>query len=129
WVVVEVNAGAKVVVVAAGGALSGYGNGRMVVVSNSSFAVNGTGELQHRVSEDNVNLVSNVMDWLSDYTGLINLRTRGITSRPIAEVDDGTRNLYKYGNVLAPILLILGVAFVRRQRARRKRQERMEGKI
>ncbi len=129
WVLEDFDAGPQVVAVSAEGPLGGSGNGRMVVVSNGSFAVNGTGQQQQRVSEDNVNLVSNVMDWLSDDTGLINLRTKGITSRPIAEVDDGTRNLYKYGNVLAPILLILGLALVRRQRARKKRQERMEGKI
>ncbi len=126
WVLDDFGDGPQVVAVSAEGPLGGSGNGRMVVVSNGSFAVNGTGQQQQRVSEDNVNLVSNIMDWLSDDTGLINLRTKGITSRPIAQVDDGTRNFYKYGNVLAPILLILGVAFVRRQRARKKRQERME---
>ena len=129
WAQADFNAGPQVVAISAEGPLGGSGSGRMVVVSNGSFAVNGSGQQQQRVSEDNVNLVSNIMDWLSDDTGLINLRTRGITSRPLAEVDDGTRNLYKYGNVLAPVLLILGLGFVRRQRARKKRQERMEGKI
>ncbi len=129
WTQEDFNKGSQVVAIAAEGPLGGSGNGRMVVVSNGSFAVNGTGQQQQRVGEDNVNFTSNIMDWLSDDTGLINLRTKGITSRPLAEVDDASRNLYKYGNVLAPILLILGIAFFRRQRARKKRQERMEGKI
>ncbi len=129
WVLQDFADGPQVVAISADGPLGGSGNSRMVVVSNGSFAVNGSGQQQQRVSEDNVNLVSNIMDWLSDDTGLIQLRTKGITSRPIADVDDATRNLYKYGNVLAPILLILGVAFVRRHRARRKRQAWKDGEI
>lgn len=129
WTRLDFESGAQIVALAAEGPLGGSGNGRMVFVSNGSFAVNGSGQQQQRVSEDNVNLTSNIIDWLSDDTGLINLRTKGITARPLADVDDATRNLYKYGNVLAPILLILGIAFFRRQRARKKRQERMEGHI
>ncbi len=128
WTRDDFTEGSQVVALAAEGPLGGSGNGRMVVISNGTFAVNGSGQQQQPVSEDNVNLVSNIIDWLSDDTGLIHLRTKGITSRPIADLDDGSRNLYKYGNVLAPILLILGVALVRRQRTARKRQERMEGK-
>jgi ABC-type uncharacterized transport system involved in gliding motility auxiliary subunit len=129
WTRNDFTSGPQIVAIAAEGPLGGAGNGRMVVVSNGSFAVNGSGQQQQRVSEDNVNLTSNIIDWLSDDTGLINLRTKGITSRPLADVEDTTRNLYKYGNVLTPILLILGIAFFRRQRARKKRQERMEGHI
>lgn len=128
WTRDDFGAGPQVVAVSAEGPLGGSGRGRMVVISNGSFAVNGSGQQQQRVSEDNVNLVSNIIDWLSDDTGLINLRTKGITSRPIADLDDGSRNLYKYGNVVAPILLIMVVAFIRRQRSRRIRQQRMKDK-
>lgn len=100
---------------------------RLVVISNSSFTVNGSGQQQQRLNEDNVNFTSNIIDWLSDDTGLINLRTKGITSRPIAQVDDATRNLYKYGNVIAPILLILGFAFYRKQKNNKKRQNWIDG--
>lgn len=124
WTRGDFNASPQVVALAAEGPLGGSANGRMVVVSNGTFAVNGTGQQQQRVSEDNVNLISNAMDWLADDTGLINLRTKGITSRPLAEVDDGTRNLYKYGNVLAPILLVIVLALYRRHRARIRRHKR-----
>lgn len=127
WSRGDFGAGAQAVAIAAEGPLGGSGRSRMVVVSNGSFSVNGTGEQQQRVSEDNVNFTSNIIDWLSDDTGLIYLRTKGVTSRPLAQVEDSTRNLYKYGNVLAPIVLILAVGLFRRQKTARKRRKRKEG--
>lgn len=129
WTNADFDQGPQVVALSASGPLGGAGASRMVLISNGGFAVNGSGQQAQRVSEDNVNLVSNSIDWLSDDTGLINLRTKGITSRPLTQVDDATRNLYKYGNMLAPILLILGIALVRRQRARTKRQNWKEGNL
>jgi len=129
WSRNDFDAGPQVVALAAEGPLGGSGNSRMVVVSNASFAVNGTGQQQQRVSEDNVNFTSNIIDWLSDDTGLINLRTKGVTSRPLVHLEDGERNLFKYGNVVAPILLILGIGVIRRRRAVAKRRKRKEGEL
>jgi hypothetical protein len=56
------------------------------------------------------------------------LRTKGITSRPLDPVEDGTKAMLKYGNVVAPILLVLLYGFQRRQRNFRKRQRWLEGK-
>lgn len=121
--------GPQVVALAAEGPLGGSGDSRMVVVSNAQFAVNGSGQQQQRVSEDNVNFTSNIIDWLADDTGLINLRTKGITSRPLVHLEDGERNLLKYGNVVAPILLILGIGVFRRRRAAVNRRKRKEGEL
>lgn len=121
--------GPQVVALAAEGPLGGSGDSRMVVVSNAQFAVNGSGQQQQRVSEDNVNFTSNIIDWLADDTGLINLRTKGITSRPLVHLEDGERNLLKYGNVVAPILLILGIGIFRRRRAAVNRRKRKEGEL
>ncbi len=112
-----------------GAALDGLGggNGRLVLISNGNFCVNGTGQRPQQVNQDNVSLAANAVDWLSDDTGLINLRTKGITNRPLDQIEDSTKNLLKYGNVLAPVLLILIYAFVRKSQNNRKRQRWMQG--
>ena len=37
--------------------------------------------------------------------GLIELRTKGITSRPIKEIEPGTKGLIKWFNFLLPIII------------------------
>lgn len=103
------------------------GNSKIVLIANGSFCVNGEGQRQQQQNEDNINLASNSIDWIADDTGLIELRTRGITSRPLDQVEEGTKALIKYGNVFAPILLILIYAFIRKQQNNRKRQKWMQG--
>lgn len=127
WSESDFNAPSQVVAVAAEGPLSGAANSKMIVVANGAFAVNGEGEQQQQVNQDNVNFASNSIDWLSDDTGLIDLRTKGITSRPLEQIDDTKRNLYKYGNVAFPIFLMIGIALYRRQRFARKRQSWIQG--
>lgn len=127
WSQSDFNAPSQVVAIAAEGPLAGMTNSKMVVIANGSFAVNGEGQQQQQVNQDNVNLASNAIDWLSDDTGLIELRTKGITSRPLEQIDDTKRNLYKYGNVALPILLMIGIALYRRQRFVRKRQSWIQG--
>jgi gliding-associated putative ABC transporter substrate-binding component GldG len=109
-------------------AVEGIGNGgKMVVVTNGTFVVNGEGQQQQQLSPDNVNLASNAIDWLSDDTGLIDLRTKGVTNRPLESIEDSTKNLLKYGNVFAPILIILIYAGIRRSNMSRKRQRWTQG--
>ncbi len=117
----------QIVAVSLDGPISGETNSRMVIVSNGRFAVNGEAEQQQQVSQDNVNFASNSIDWLADDTGLIDLRTKGVTSRPLDPVEDNTRNLIKYGNVLMPIIFILIYGVVRRQGNQRKRQKWLKG--
>lgn len=127
WSESDFNAPSQVVAIAAEGPLSGAANSKMIVIANGAFAVNGEGQQQQQVNQDNVNLASNSIDWLSDDTGLIDLRTKGITSRPLEQIDDTKRNLYKYGNVALPIFLMIGIALYRRQRFARKRQSWIQG--
>jgi ABC-type uncharacterized transport system involved in gliding motility auxiliary subunit len=80
----------------------------MIVFGDGDFIVNGSGQNQQRLNEDNVNLFVNSVDWLADDTGLIQLRTKGVTSRPIdPTLEDGTKTLLKYLNFLLPILAII----------------------
>ncbi len=105
----------------------GASNGRMVVVSNGQFINNGEGQQAQQLNVDNINFAANAIDWLSDDTGLIGLRTKGITSRPLESIEDATKSLVKYGNVFSPILLILIYGFIRRSSVQRKRQKWTQG--
>jgi gliding-associated putative ABC transporter substrate-binding component GldG len=102
---------------------SGY---KMVVFSDGDFAVNGEGQNAQQLSEDNVSLMSNAIDWLSDDTGLIELRTKGVSARPIdTSLEDTTKTLLKYLNFLLPIFLIIIYGVFRFQIKRKKRNELM----
>ncbi|MEP5610707.1 MAG: GldG family protein [Cyclobacteriaceae bacterium] len=103
------------------------GAGKIVTIGNGDFFINGEGQGARQLSGDHVSLASNAIDWLADDTGLIDLRTKGITSRPLRAMEDGTKNILKYSNVFAPILLLLLYAFVRRLQNQRKRQRWMQG--
>ncbi|WP_421896812.1 GldG family protein [Marinoscillum sp.] len=109
--------------------VAGLDNGmaRIGVAANGTFCVNGEGQRPQQQNQDNINLASNMIDWIADDTGLIDLRTKGITSRPLESVEDSTKAMIKYGNVFAPILLILIYAFIRKQMNQRKRQKWMQG--
>ena len=99
----------------------------MVVVANGSFIVNGEGQQPQQLNPDNVNFASNAIDWLSDDTGLIDLRTKGITNRPLNQLEDSEKALIKYANAFGPIFIILIYAFIRKQRYMRKKQAWLQG--
>jgi gliding-associated putative ABC transporter substrate-binding component GldG len=97
---------------------------KMVVYGDGDFAVNqqdGRG-----MSPDNINLLVNSVDFLSDDSGLSELRTKGATTHPIKEVEDGTRSMFKYANFLIPVLLVLIYGFIRSQRTKSIRIQRMQ---
>ena len=102
--------------VALEGNLIGTTYSRMVVFSDGDFAVNGEGQGAQQLQPDNVSLMSNAIDWLTDDTGLISLRTKGVTSRPLdAQLEDGTKTLVKYANFLVPIIFIVVFGIIRFQ--------------
>jgi ABC-type uncharacterized transport system involved in gliding motility auxiliary subunit len=102
---------------------SGY---KMVVFGDGDFAVNGEGQNAQQLSEDNISFMANAIDWLSDDTGLIELRTKGVTSRPIdTSLEDGTKTLFKYLNFLLPLILVIVYGVFRFQLKRKKRNELM----
>lgn len=89
---------------------------KMVVFSDGDFAVNGEGQGAQQLQPDNVSLMTNAIDWLADDTGLIELRTKGVTSRPLdAQLEDGTKTVVKYANFLLPIGLIILFGVIRFQ--------------
>lgn len=115
------------VAIAVEGKLSGNRVGKMVVFGDGDFAVNGEGQGAMQLQPDNVSFMVNAIDWLSDDTGLNELRTKGVSSRPIKEqYEDSKKTMIKYANFLIPILLVIGYGVVRMQMRRRKRMKWME---
>jgi ABC-type uncharacterized transport system involved in gliding motility auxiliary subunit len=70
--------------------------------------------------------MANAIDWLSDDTGLIELRTKGVKSRPLnADIEQGTKTFVKYLNFLLPMLLVIGFGIVRNSYRNKKRNKWM----
>ncbi|NNF06867.1 MAG: GldG family protein [Candidatus Eisenbacteria bacterium] len=64
---------------------------------------------------------ANIVDWMTLGNALIEIRSKGVTSRPLKEVEDSKRNLYKYLAILGvPILVV--VAGLVRNRVRKNRR-------
>lgn len=97
---------------------------KMVVIGDGEFA-EAQGQ-QQQVNPDNVSFLVNAVDWLSDDTGLVELRTRGATVRPLDDIDEGKRTFLKYLNFLLPVLLVILYGLFRYQRNRITRLKRME---
>ena len=95
---------------------------KMIVIGDGDFPVSGAqGRGQ---SQDNISLMVNSIDWLSDDTGLIALRTKGVASRPIDDLEDGTRSMLKYLNFFLPLLMVVLYGLFRMQRKRTTRRIR-----
>jgi ABC-type uncharacterized transport system involved in gliding motility auxiliary subunit len=107
------------------GKLAGGTESKLVVIADGDFPINGPAQQPRRLQPDNVNLLSNSIDWLSDDTGLIALRTKGVTSRPLDELEDATKTLIKYLNFALPLLLVVIYGVIRFQQNRMKRFKRM----
>jgi gliding-associated putative ABC transporter substrate-binding component GldG len=108
------------------GPIVGSTKSRMVVIGDGDFAISGEGQQTRQINADNLNLMVNSIDWLSDDTGLIELRTKGITNRPIDQIDDGKKVFLKYLNFLLPILLIVVYGFSRYRNNKIKEIKRMQ---
>jgi gliding-associated putative ABC transporter substrate-binding component GldG len=108
------------------GRMGGTNSASIVLIGDGDFAVNGEGQEAQQRQPDNVSLMVNAIDFLSDDTGLIELRTKAVTSRPLDEVDEGKRALIKWINFALPLLLVVIYGIIRMQVRRRKRNKRME---
>jgi len=102
--------------------LKSSANTAIVVIGDGDFVVNGSGQQQQQLPEDNISFFVNAVDWLADDTGLIALRTKGITNRPLEQIEDGTKTFLKYLNVLLPIFLAGAYGLHRYRKAERRRQ-------
>jgi len=111
-----------------GGLLTGdfgkNGNqGKLVVFTDGRFPISQGRSAQS--NSDNFNLLVNSVDYLSDDTGLIDLRTKGVASRPIRDMEEGEKNFLKWFNFILPIGLVILLGVFRYQRNRNIRMKRM----
>ena len=72
-----------------------------------------------------MNFIANLIDYLVDDAGLITIRSKDVTPPPLEQVEDGTRNLLKYGNLITPPLLVLAFGLIR-WRTRKARRKALE---
>ena len=107
------------------GNITGSTASKMIIVSDGDFPVNGEGQQARQIPPDNLNFIVNAIEWLSDDTGLIDLRSKGVNSRPLSQMDDAKKTVLKYLNFLLPLILIIGYGFIRWQYRRNLRMKRM----
>lgn len=98
----------------------------IVLIGDGDFAINGEGQEAQQRKADNVSLMVNAIDFLSDDTGLIDLRTKEVTSRPLDELEEGKSTFLKWLNFALPLVLVVLYGIIRSQMRRRKRIKRME---
>jgi gliding-associated putative ABC transporter substrate-binding component GldG len=71
---------------------------------------------------ENLNLVINAVDYLVGDEGLIELRGREVTTRPLKELSDGSRKSLKWANILGPSALMVATGLIRWRGSRRRRR-------
>ncbi len=97
---------AKIMVAVLGESVKGKSGGKMVVISDGDLVVNGEGQEAQNLQADNVNFVANLVEYLTDDSGLAQLRNKSVSIRPIdPSIGDGAKVLIKYMNFLAPVIL------------------------
>ena len=99
---------------------------KLVVVSDGDMSVNGTGQGAHQIQPDNANFMVNAIDFMSDDTGLIQLRSKQVKMRPLDQLDDSTKSMLKILNFILPILIIIAIGIIRYQKRKIQRLKRME---
>jgi len=93
---------------------------RIVLIGDGDFARDA-----YQGSNDNVNFLANLIDYLVDDAGLITIRSKDVTQPPLEQVEDGTKNLLKYGSLLVPPFIVLGYGMIR-WRTRQARRKTLE---
>ena len=96
----------------------GQFNGRIVVVGDSDFARDNF----LRNSPDNLTLFLNLVDLLSFDEDLINIRSKGVTSRPIKEdLSDSSKASIRYFNVFGLTIVVIAFGLLRYYMRRKSR--------
>ncbi|MGQ1946495.1 GldG family protein [Geofilum sp. OHC36d9] len=101
-------------------------NGDFIVFSDGDFVVNGTGQEARQLQPDNISLFVNSVDFLSDDTGLMQLRTKTVKHRPLDQIEESKQTWLKALNFGLPLLLIIIIGIVRYQQSINLRNKRRE---
>jgi gliding-associated putative ABC transporter substrate-binding component GldG len=67
-------------------------------------------------NKSNLTFFQNIADYLADDAGLITIRSKNVNVPPLEQIDDGAKKLWKYLNLFAPPLLIIGYGLFRWRR-------------
>jgi len=89
---------------------------KLVVVSDGDLAINGLDEEARQVPPDNANFIVNAIDFMSDDTGLIQLRSKQLKLRPLDQLEESQKKWIKIINFSLPLLIIIGIGIYRQQR-------------
>ena len=89
---------------------------KIIVITDGEFAINGTGQQAHQVQDGNAAFVVNSIDFMSDDTGLIQLRSKKLKIRLLDQLDDATKQFLKILNFVLPILIIVLIGIFRYQK-------------
>jgi len=100
------------------------GKGKIVVIADGDLAVNGSGQEMRQIQPDNANFVVNSIDYMSDDTGLIQLRAKQMKLRPLEQMDDADKSFLKAINFALPIVIILAIGIYRYQKRKLIRLKR-----
>ena len=96
--------------------ISSTNDGKIIVVGDNEFfndkAAGGI--------ESNLNFVINSIDYLSGDEELIEIRSRGVTSRPLDELSKSTRSFWKWLNILLPSILVILYGLFRMKKNKNK---------
>lgn len=65
--------------------------------------------------------VLNMVDWLALDEQLIQIRSREVTNRPLADISDGMKATVKYANIFVPTAIVVLIGIARWQIRRRKK--------
>ncbi|MBU4455625.1 GldG family protein, partial [Patescibacteria group bacterium] len=93
------------------------GNGRLIVVGDSDFIKDGF----LRNAPDNLIFFQNIVDSLSLDEDLINIRSKGISDRPLKELSDGAKAAIRYLNIFGLTIIVVIFGMIRYYIRRRSR--------
>ena len=85
---------------------------QIILVADSRFLLDSGGG----ASPENHIFILNAIDYLVGDRGLISLRSREITSRPLEELADNTKSRWKWINIILPTTLIIAFGAIRFKR-------------
>ena len=71
---------------------------------------------------ENSEFIQNSIDVLSGDSELVEIRSRGVSSRPLETITDGKRQTWKWVNILLPALLVIFMGFYRMKKNRDRRE-------
>jgi ABC-type uncharacterized transport system involved in gliding motility auxiliary subunit len=100
--------------------------GDIIVFSDGDFVINGTGQEARQLQPDNISLFVNSVDFLSDDTGLMQLRTKTVKHRPLDQIKESKQTWLKALNFGLPLLLIIIIGIFRYQQSINLRNKRRE---